>query len=110
MAKHIKDEGWAITFLLPIELRPGGKISVWFDTSQISDLSDRENVVLGHAVERPQIEISLPEDMQYDIGVQHRETLTRISPNLYRLEGSLLRIKVFPMRGSVPHSLSSSLR
>jgi hypothetical protein len=98
LTARIRDDGWAITFSDKIELRPQEKVSVWFDTSQIRRFSDRETVVLLHAVERPQIEISVPLDMEYDIGVQHRERLTRISPNAYRLEGSLLPYQGISLR------------
>jgi hypothetical protein len=98
LAEHLRNDGWAITFSKQIELHPQEKVTVWFDTSQIRRFSDRETVVMIQAVERPQIQITVPEDMQYDISVQHRQRLTRISPNGYRLEGSLLPYQGISLR------------
>lgn len=99
LGRRISSNGWAITFSDDsIELQPGETMTVWCETTQYRYATDRETLVLVGPVENPEIEVVLPDNLRFDIGVQHREKVINTGPNVYRLQGTLLPYQSISLR------------
>ncbi|KKN82069.1 hypothetical protein LCGC14_0313360 [marine sediment metagenome] len=90
---------WSLEFEHEIkDFAPKEIISVWSETIQVRRPSDQEVTIIIHATEKPEVEVQIPDNFSYEVGMQHRERREQLSPHRYRLRGTLLPYQGFGFR------------
>src|SRR5581483_1226827 len=81
---------WRMAIIQSVDLSPGETLSVWAEYTSYRRRSDRETLILRRATVSPEFTVEASDDIDYDLGPQHREALRRVGPHTYRLDGTLL--------------------